>query len=192
MADIEARVIALRSAVTTVRVAEPADAAAITALRVAMAQESEFLASEPGELRADPVETAGFLERKQASAVDLYLLAEVQGRVIGIASLDGSTQRRFAHGVTLGVGVSREYWRRGVGRALVCALLDWADARGIVRVALEVVESNEGAIRLYEALGFEHEGRLRCRRKHGPVYLDNLLMARVRPPAELTLESTAE
>jgi RimJ/RimL family protein N-acetyltransferase len=65
---------------------------------------------------------------------------------------------------------------------LVCALLDWADSRGLVRIALEVVETNVGAVRLYESLGFEHEGRLRCRRKHGSTYLDNHLMARIRIP----------
>lgn len=61
-------------------------------------------------------------------------------------------------------------------------LLDWADSRGIVRIALEVVETNVGAIRLYESLGFEHEGRLRWRTKLGNTYLDNYLMARIRLP----------
>ena len=72
---------------------------------------------------------------------------------------------------------------RGNGRALLEALLGWADARGLVRVALEVVETNTRAIRLYESLGFEHEGRLRCRRKHGALYLDSHQMARVRTPS---------
>lgn len=184
MATIEPRTIALRAGSATIRVAQPADAAGVTSLRVALAHESEFLSSEPDEVRTNLSEAADFLGRRLSSTVDLYILAEVRGRVIGIASLDGSTQRRFGHGVTLGLGVCRDHWRQGVGRALVCTLLDWADARGIVRVALEVVESNAAAIRLYEALGFEHEGRLRCRRKHGSVYLDNHVMARLRRPAQ--------
>jgi RimJ/RimL family protein N-acetyltransferase len=182
VASIEARTVAISAGSALLRVAEPADAAATIALRVAMAQESEFLSGEPGEIRTDIEAVADLLGKKLTSAVDLYLLAEVNDRCVGIASLDGSTQRRFEHGATLGLGVARDFWRRGLGRALVGALLDWADSRGLVRIALEVVETNVGAVRLYESLGFEHEGRLRLRRKHGGAYLDNHLMARIRPP----------
>jgi len=182
VATTEARTIAISSGRATIRVSAPADAAAIIALRVTMAQESEFLSGEPGEIRTDLEAMADFLGKKLASPVDLYLLAEVEGHCVGIASLDGSTQRRFGHAATLGLGVARDFWRQGLGRALVCTLLDWADSRGLVRIALEVVETNIGAVRLYESLGFEHEGRLRLRRKHGTRYLDNYQMARIRPP----------
>jgi RimJ/RimL family protein N-acetyltransferase len=182
VAATEARTIAISSGSATIRVSEPADAAAIIALRVSMAQESEFLSGEPGEVRTDLEAVADFLGKKLTSPVDLYLLAEVEGCCVGIASLDGSSQRRYEHGATLGLGVARDFWRRGLGRALVRTLLDWADSRGLVRIALEVVETNIGAVRLYESLGFEHEGRLRLRRKHGSTYLDNYQMARIRPP----------
>ena len=183
MASIETRTIPIRSGIATIRVAEAADAAATTALRVAMADESEFLVPEPGELRTGLEEQAAFLAKKLASPVDLYILAEVAGRVVAIASLDGSTLRRFAHSATLGLGVSREFWRQGLARAMMQTLMSWADSRGLVRIALEVVETNVGAVRLYESLGFEHEGRLRCRRKHGDAYVDNQMMARVRHPS---------
>lgn len=189
MASIETRTMAIRSGMATIRAAQPADAAATIALRVAMAQESDFLSGEPDEIRTNVEEQAAFLERKLTSSVDLYILAEVEGRVVGIASLDGSTQRRFGHSVTLGLGVSREFWRQGLGRALVRTLQSWADSRGLVRIALEVVETNIAAIRLYESLGFEHEGRLRCRRKHGAVYLDNHLMAHISAAVHRTLVS---
>lgn len=54
---------------------------------------------------------------------------------------------------------------------------------GTVRVALEVVETSSRAIALYVSLGFEHEGRLRARRRHGDIYLDTHAMARVRLPS---------
>jgi RimJ/RimL family protein N-acetyltransferase len=187
VATIRARTITIRSGSATIRVAEPADAAATIALRVAMAQETEFLTAEPGEVQTNVEEQAEFLRKKLSSPVDLYILGEVEGRSVGMASLDGSTLGRLGHGANLGLGVARGVWRRGLGKALVCALLDWADSRSIVRVALEVVETNIGAVRLYESLGFEHEGRLRLRRKHGAAYLDSHLMARIRRPAEVSL-----
>ena len=44
--------------------------------------------------------------------------------------------------------------RRGVGRALVNALLDYAREENFRRVTLEVRESNAPAIALYECIGF--------------------------------------
>jgi RimJ/RimL family protein N-acetyltransferase len=182
MAIIEPRVLGIRSGTATIRVSDSTDAEGTIALRLAMAQETEFLAEEPGEVRTDIEEQASFLTKKLSSPVDLYILAEIEGRIVGVASLDGSKMSRFEHGVRLVLGVRRDCWRQGLGRALVKTLVDWADTRGIVRIALEVVETNVGAIRLYESLGFEHEGRLRCRTKLGGRYFDNYLMARVRLP----------
>ena len=52
------------------------------------------------------------------------------------------------------VATHPDYRRRGVGRALVAALLDYAKANGFRRVSLEVRVSNAAAIALYESLGF--------------------------------------
>lgn len=182
MAIIEPRVLGLRSGTATIRVIDATDAGATIALRQALAQETKFLSEEPDEVRTDIEEQAAFFTKKLSSPVDLHILAEVEGRVVAIASLDGSTMSRFEHGVRLVLGARREFWRQGLGRAMVETLIDWADSREIVRIALEVVETNLGAIRLYESLGFAHEGRLRCRTKHGDTYLDNYVMARIRRP----------
>lgn len=117
MAIIAARTVAVRSGSATIRVTGPADAAATIALRLTMAQETEFLSGKPGEIRTDLEEQAAFLTKKRDSPVDLYILAEVEGQVVGIASLDGSALARFEHGVTLGLGVRRDSWRQGLGRA---------------------------------------------------------------------------
>jgi len=180
MASIEPTTVALDAGPVTIRVSADTDAAQILALRVATAGETDFLSCYPEELQASVEEQAAVLRRKLGSSVDLYILAEVNGRIVGLASLDGSPLRRFGHGATLGLAVSREFWNQGIGRALVQRLLEWADARGLVRIALEVLETNLAAIRLYESLGFEYEGRLRSRRKHGDLYLDNHAMSRVR------------
>lgn len=56
-----------------------------------------------------------------------------------------------------GLGVVPEARRTGVGRRVMESLLD--DAAGL-DVTLEVIESNEPALRLYEALGFEETRKL--------------------------------
>lgn len=54
--------------------------------------------------------------------------------------------------------VDSAFRRRGIGVALLEAVLGWAREHGVRRIELEVRESNTAAIALYKANGFEQEG----------------------------------
>ena len=56
------------------------------------------------------------------------------------------------------VAVHPDMRNRGIGRDMVSALLSKASKAGIKRVLLEVRESNDSAIHLYEELGFKKLG----------------------------------
>ena len=85
-----------------------------------------------------------------------------------IAALDDDTtpvgicQLRFRHSVWTAAEdcwledlfVRREARRRGVARALLQRVLERARERGCRRVELDTNEDNDGAIGLYESLGF--------------------------------------
>jgi ribosomal protein S18 acetylase RimI-like enzyme len=49
--------------------------------------------------------------------------------------------------------------RSGLGRALVAAALERAEARGCRRIQLDVDDDNESAIALYEGMGFSLEAK---------------------------------
>ena len=51
--------------------------------------------------------------------------------------------------------------RQGIGRALLQGALEYARARGVVRIFLEVAEGNAAALGLYAAFGFVSMGRRR-------------------------------
>jgi len=59
----------------------------------------------------------------------------------------------------LNLAVKKGHRRRGVGAALVNAMQTRCEERGCGRVILEVRESNRGAIKFYEGMGFERVGR---------------------------------
>jgi RimJ/RimL family protein N-acetyltransferase len=85
----------------------------------------------------------------------------------------------FRHTGRLGMGLLPHVRGHGVGRRLAQMTIDDARRRGVERIELEVFASNVRAIRLYEHLGFAHEGvRLRARKLDGE-YDDNVLMALV-------------
>ena len=57
------------------------------------------------------------------------------------------------------VVVSTKTRRRGIGRALCTAVLDWARTQGATEVILEVRATSTAPIALYTALGFQQTGR---------------------------------
>ncbi len=111
----------------------------------------------------------------------VFLVALIESRVIGTASLHPAEQRRRAHCASIGMGVHDDYTGRGAGRALLAALLEQADRwHNFRRVELTVWSDNARAIALYERAGFEREGVLRGYGFRGGAYVDALAMARLR------------
>jgi L-phenylalanine/L-methionine N-acetyltransferase len=110
------------------------------------------------------------------------LVAEEEGRVIGIGGLHPAGSERRRHVAVLGMAVAPEAWGRGVGTALMQALCDHADNwSGVLRIELGVFTDNEAAIRLYRKFGFEMEGRRRGDALRDGRYVDTFAMARWHP-----------
>ena len=76
----------------------------------------------------------------------------------GRAIAYGGMMTVLDEGQITNIAVSSEYRRRGLGRAVTEALLEYAVNKGIVSVSLEVRASNVPAIALYESLGFTRCG----------------------------------
>lgn len=127
-------------------------------------------------------------EQLQPGKTDLSLVAEramdgAAPRVVGSAGLHpvGPALRR-RHVMMLGISVAPEAQGQGVGRALMQALVDYADRWGqVLRLELQVYADNHRAIALYESMGFRHEGRHVGYALRDGQYVDSLSMARLHP-----------
>lgn len=64
------------------------------------------------------------------------------------------------------VAVRADQRRRGLGRAVLSALVDEANARSLVQISLEARVSNLSAIGLYESMGFETLGKRKSFYRH--------------------------
>lgn len=84
----------------------------------------------------------------------VFFVAESCGRVVGYAGLSHAADE----GYVTNIAVLPEYRRLGVGSALTEMLIDFARENDLAFVSLEVRESNQNAIRVYSALGFERAG----------------------------------
>ena len=86
-----------------------------------------------------------------------FFVAEGDGAVVGYVTANYAVDEAEI----LNLGVAPAHRRRGVGRALVEAMLARLRQGGIAAVFLEVRESNAIAQQLYTALGFTRVGRRR-------------------------------
>ena len=93
----------------------------------------------------------GELRRFLGIATALGVLADRDGTLAGFA-VGYLTRRRTAHVVTLDVGPGER--RRGLGKALLEALLERLARAGALEARLEVSTENTGAIAFYETLAF--------------------------------------
>ena len=115
---------------------------------------------------------------------DYMFVACVNGEVVGNAGLHHFKSPRRAHAMHLGIAVRSDFQAKGVGSALMQALVDMADGwLNVIRLELTVYTDNEAAIALYRKFGFELEGTHKTYALRDGRYVDSHCMARVRPKA---------
>jgi GNAT superfamily N-acetyltransferase len=104
----------------------------------------------------DPEVQARGLELLRSRADAVILVAEAQGRVVGMCTvqLTASTARGGLSAGIEDVVVDQTVRGRGIGRALLAAAEAWARRRGAVRIALLADETNLLALDFYDRLGF--------------------------------------
>ncbi|QRG69135.1 GNAT family N-acetyltransferase [Brevibacillus choshinensis] len=107
----------------------------------------------------------------------LFLVAEVEGTLVGNLTFRGGARARTQHAGEFGVSVLKDFWGYGIGRALIESLLGWAKDSAVVRkINLRVRSDNASAIHLYKKLGFKEEGVFTREFLIDGVFYDCILM----------------
>ena len=122
---------------------------------------------------------------KNLDANSHLLVAQAHGKVVGVVGLSIMKNPRLRHSASLGISVRKEYQGQGIGKKLMENILDLADNwLMLIRVELGVFEGNERAMKLYESLGFEVEGKRKYAAIRNGEYVDEYLMARYNIPKQ--------
>lgn len=168
----------------TLRSAAPEDAAALKAMGEALLAETPYFHRLPSERAASVLEMETVI-RSVLSAPGCALVNAWHGdRPVGECLLVAGQLSRIRHTATIGIGVLAAYQGVGIGKALMREIIDRARAAGIDRLELTVMTTNERAIRFYEALGFDVEGRKRGSVRIDGAPVDELLMAAMLNPGD--------
>ena len=112
---------------------------------------------------------------------DNVLVAVIDGEVVGMIGLHTSSRPRVNHKAEVGMMVRDDWKGKGVGAALMQAVIELADKwLNLTRIELTVFTDNESAIALYRKFGFEIEGTLRKYAFRDGEFVDAFAMARIR------------
>jgi len=123
-------------------------------------------------------ETRKWMEKAPDGHVGI--VAVLDWRLVGSADITRSKGRRD-HVGGIGLCVHDHFHGRGIGSALLAALVDTADNwLNLRRLELAVYVDNAPAVRLYKNFGFEVEGTRRADAFREGAFVDSLIMARLR------------
>jgi putative acetyltransferase len=159
----------------TIRKAEPSDAEAIWKCYTAPMVVRNTLQL--------PYRSVESVRQQLAQNTEAYhtLVAVVDGEVVGVIGLHAFSRPRINHRGEFGMMVRDDWQGKGVGTALMQAIIDLADKwLNLARIELNVFTDNEPAIALYRKFGFEIEGTLRKHAFRDGEFVDSYVMARIR------------
>lgn len=126
-----------------------------------------------------------FVSKSIVNGIQFVATDRLSNTIVGDIHCFNSGIKAFAHVMgDLTVAVHPDFQGQGIGKMLFGELLDEVtDLRPhILRVELIARESNTRALRFYESLGFEPEGRLKNRiRSVSGGFEDDIAMAWHRP-----------
>jgi putative acetyltransferase len=109
------------------------------------------------------------------------VVAVIDGRVVGNLGLTVEQAPRRCDVGHIGMAVHDDFHNRGVGSALMAAMIDLADNwLGLRRIELTVYTDNLAAVHLYDKFGFQIEGTGRKYARRAGEYVDAYYMARMR------------
>lgn len=123
------------------------------------------------------------MSQRRASLVDggfPYLVAELSGEIAGYAyAAPFRTRPAYAFTVEDSIYVAPAWQGKGIGRALLNALIAECETRGFRQMIAVIGDSaNQGSVALHVAAGFEMIGTIQAvGRKHGQ-WLDTPMMQR--------------
>lgn len=162
-----------------IRTAEVSDASSIIEVMMGVMKDTEFTIHEQDEY-PDTIESKSEQIKKYKNALGkLFLVAEVNGSVVGFLTFNNWDTRRTSHCGFLSMFIKSGFRGKGIGKVMLSLLIEWAELNPeIEKLCLAVFSNNHSAIKLYKQMGFAEEGRCAKEMKLNGNYVDSVLMYR--------------
>lgn len=157
-----------------IRDAAPEDAPVIVEILTQVGQEGIYIANEGLYMSAE--QQAQVVERRNPD-LHLILVAERGFEVVGTLEMVRGVFQKNRHTANFGMALVPVARGHGIGEGLLLSAHRWARDLGIQKIGLSVFATNQAAIRLYQRLGYQEEGRRQNQFVLQGTYVDEVLMA---------------
>ncbi len=147
-------------------------------MNVELDKESPYMLYEEGE-RTKNIDVINGMIDGAVSGKNLILVAEDNGKLVGLLIARIGNSKRVKHEAYIVVGIRKAYRNQGIGTEFFKQLNEWAVENRLRRLELIVVSNNENALHLYEKFGFEIEGVKRDSFCLNGIYLDQYYMGKI-------------
>lgn len=165
----------------TIRKPKESDAEEIIRYSKKLFKESDQLLTTLEEYNKTIEEQAAWINDSLNNPTKLILVAESDGKLVGLLFFATMGRAKVAHTGEFGVSVDKEFRSSGIGRSMVEQLIQWALGNPkIEKIFLQVFASNTRAIKLYTEMGFLEEGRhVKAVKQMSGAYTDIVQMYRL-------------
>ncbi|BAB60490.1 N-terminal acetyltransferase complex subunit [ARD1] [Thermoplasma volcanium GSS1] len=153
-----------------IRKADPSDAAGIISCMQSVMDERIYLVGEYY-LLSERAE-----QERIKSLDDLTLVCVIDRKVVGVLTVQRGIYRKNRHTGMLGIAIMAGHRHKGLGTRMIKEAILWCEDQGIKKLNLEVFSTNVNAIKTYEKVGFEVEGKRRKQFLIDGQYVDDVLM----------------
>lgn len=157
----------------TIRPAEERDAQQITTAVQEIIEAGQYIQKEaPREIEEEKAFIRSIVKKE-----NMYVVAEVEGEVVGIARvLRGDLQMKHHTGM-FRTWLIAKVQGMGIGKKLMEYTLEWCGEQKLHKLCLTVFASNPVAYELYKKAGFHEEGVMKEQACLNGEYVDEIFMA---------------
>ena len=162
-----------------IREAIPKDAKALNSYIRMIFKTSKHLITSPEEYHYTPWKQRLWIARKKNRKNETCLLALLNGEIVGMLDNWTDQRARVCHVTTFAMSVHPEHRETGIAKQLLSTFIHIIQNHPeLEKIELHVHADNSAAIRLYENMGFIHEGiRMRAIHYQDGRVIDDILMA---------------
>jgi len=99
------------------------------------------------------------IKRMNSDSNSLMILGIIDDNIVSLAQITSSNRKRIAHNSEVSISVKKDYWRNGIGSAVMEEIIRFAREGSVIKnISLGVRASNINAIKMYKELGFVKVG----------------------------------
>lgn len=163
-----------------IRNAKLKDAQNLLNITMSVIQERKYLVTLPDEFHVKAGDERDWIKLHLDNPNNILLIALIEDKIAGAIDFHNIPRIQMQHRGVFGMLVAKEWRGKGVGSALLAALINWGENNSVIeKISLSVMANNKEALGLYEKFGFQVEGVniKECKLKDGS-YIDVIQMYR--------------